>query len=87
MNRCPFMTSIDARTRVDADCASLPKASTDSHATQQSKIISRGNRAIGTAPPRKIGMLGGHTQVRNSVDDGEVEVLSGVLYRKVSPRV
>ena len=45
------------RELVDADSGSLPIASTGGDATQQSEIVSRGNRAcgsrVGTPPPRK----------------------------------
>ena len=69
------------RELVDAYSSSLPTASTGGDATQQSEIVSRGNRASwysATAEnmgpeARRVGMLGGHTRVNKRVDDGEVE--------------
>ena len=62
------------RELVDADSASLPTASTGGDATEQGKIVSRGNRAEKVGPEAKrIGMLGGNTRVSKTVDDGEVE--------------
>ena len=67
---------------VDADSASLLTALTGGDATQQSEIISRGNRAkrwytdaaeIVRLEARRVGMLGEHTQVSKSIDDGEVK--------------
>ena len=66
---------------LDADSASVPTASTGGGATQQSEIVSRGNRenwytagAKNVGPEaRRVGMLGGHTRVSQSVDDEEVE--------------
>ena len=72
------------RELVGADSASLPTASTGGDAPQQSEIVSRGNRVrqqswdtaatenVGTEA-RRGGMLGGHTRVSKSVDDGEVD--------------
>ena len=70
------------RELVDADSASLLTALTGGDATQQSEIVSRGNLAksgytaaaenVGPEA-RRVGILGGHTQVRKSIDDGEVK--------------
>ena len=62
---------------VDADSASLLTASTSGDATQQSELVSRGNRATAAAEnmgpeARRGGMLGEQTRVSKSVDDGEV---------------
>ena len=69
------------RELVEADSASLVTALTGGDAPQQSEIVSRGNRAswytaaaenVGSEA-RRVEMLGGHTRVSKSVDDGEVE--------------
>ena len=65
---------------VDADSASLPTAPTGGDASQQSEIVSRGNRSWYTATAEDVGpearrveMLGGSTRESKSVDDGGVE--------------
>ena len=59
----------------------LLAASTGGDATSESEIVSHGNRAkswytasaenVGSEA-RRVGMLGGHTRVSKSADDGEV---------------
>ena len=58
----------------------MTASSTRGDVLQQSEIISRGNRSWYTAAvenmgpeARRVEMLGGHTRVSKSVDDGEVE--------------
>ena len=63
----------------------LITASTSGDATQQSEIVSRGNRTCGSKSwytaaaenvgpeATRVGMFGGHTRVSESVDKGEVE--------------
>ena len=69
---------------VDADSASLSRASTGDDAPQQSEsfpavtvpaVAKLGHRRRGNVEPeaRRGGMVGGHTRVSKCIDDGEVE--------------